>query len=98
MLTLLAVAILSKLLGAGLPALMVGFSRRESLQLGVCMISRGEVGLIIMSIALASGSFTPGSPLFASLFMVLLLTTLITPVLVRRVFRMPPPRPIEIHA
>jgi Kef-type K+ transport system membrane component KefB len=97
MLTLLAVAILSKLLGAGLPALLVGFSRRESLQLGVCMISRGEVGLIIMSIALASGSFTPGSPLFASLFMVLLLTTLITPVLVRRVFRMPP-RPIEIHA
>lgn len=83
---LLTVAILSKLLGAGIPALLVGFNRRESLQLGVCMISRGEVGLIIMSIALASGSFISGSPLFASLFVVLLLTTLITPVLVRRVF------------
>ncbi len=90
---LLTVAILSKLLGAGIPALLVGFNRRESLQLGVCMISRGEVGLIIMSIALASGSFISGSPLFASLFVVLLLTTLITPVLVRRVFHTPDAKP-----
>ncbi|HYO89895.1 MAG TPA: cation:proton antiporter [Candidatus Limnocylindrales bacterium] len=98
MLILLLVAIVSKLLGAGLPALAVGFSRRESLQLGVCMISRGEVGLIIMSIALASGSFAPGSPLFASLFVVLLLTTLITPVLVRRVFHGPTASPaVEAH-
>jgi Kef-type K+ transport system membrane component KefB len=93
-LALLAAAIVSKMLGAGLPALAVGFGKRESLQLGVCMISRGEVGLIIMSIALASGAFVTGDPLFASLFVVLLLTTLIAPVLVRRVFREPPVAPV----
>ncbi|MFN8377491.1 MAG: cation:proton antiporter [Anaerolineae bacterium] len=99
MLALLTVAVLSKLIGAGLPALAVGFSRREALQLGVCMISRGEVGLIIMSIALASGLFNQQDPLFASLFVVLLLTTLIAPVLVRRVFRPSPEMPIaESHA
>ena len=88
-LALLGVAIVSKVAGAGLPALALGFGRRESLQLGVCMISRGEVGLIIMSIALASGAFVTGDPLFAGLFVVLLLTTLIAPVLVRWVFREP---------
>jgi Kef-type K+ transport system membrane component KefB len=92
-LALFVAALLSKVLGAGLPALAVGFGRRESLQLGVCMISRGEVGLIIMSIALASGAFLEGDPLFASLFLVLLLTTLIAPVLVRRVFRESPEPP-----
>lgn len=93
MLVLLAIAIVSKLIGAGLPALAAGFSRREAVQLGVCMISRGEVGLIIMSIALASGIFDERDPLLASLFVVLLLTTLITPVLVRRVFRPSPELP-----
>jgi Kef-type K+ transport system membrane component KefB len=93
-LALLVVAIVSKVAGAGLPALAVGFGRRESLQLGVCMISRGEVGLIIMSIALASGAFQPGDSLFAGLFVVLLLTTLIAPVLVRLVFREPRAVPV----
>lgn len=95
---LLLAAIASKVVGAGVPALALGFSRREALQLGICMISRGEVGLIIMSIALASGSFAQGDPLFASLFVVLLLTTLITPILVRRAFREPAPGSTPVTA
>ncbi len=95
---LLTAAIVSKVLGAGVPALALGFNRREALQLGICMISRGEVGLIIMSIALASGSFNQDDPLFASLFVVLLLTTLITPILVRRVFREPEPAHMQVTA
>ena len=99
MLALLVVAVASKVVGAGLPALATGFSRREALELGVCMISRGEVGLIIMSIALASGEFDQRDPLFASLFVVLLLTTLVTPVLVRRLMRPPSaPSVAEVHA
>ena len=84
---MLIVALISKVGGCGLGARLGGFTSRESLQLGVCMISRGEVGLIIASLGLSSGVFDVGHPLFASLFLVILLTTVVTPILVRQVFR-----------
>ncbi len=86
---LLAVGLISKVGGCGLGARLGGFNNRESLQLGVCMISRGEVGLIIATLGLSSGVFHADQPLFASLFLVILLTTVVTPILVRQVFRSP---------
>ena len=56
----------------GFGARMGGFNLRESLRVGVCMVSRGEVGLIIISIGLSSGLLDGGSELYASLFMVIL--------------------------
>jgi hypothetical protein len=53
------------------------------------MISRGEVGLIVASLGLASGALKPEEPLFPSLFLVILLTAVLTPPLVRWVFRQP---------
>ena len=87
MLLLLLMAVLSKVLGAGFGARMGGFDLRESLRVGVCMVSRGEVGLIIISIGLSSGILDGGSELYASLFMVILLTTVFTPPMVRWVFQ-----------
>jgi len=87
MLALLTAAIVSKLIGSTIPALLFGFTRREAIQFGVSTISRGEVGLIIMSVGLTSGIFTAGDPMFASLFMVVIITTLITPIIMRRLFR-----------
>lgn len=84
---ILLVAVASKIIGCGLGARLSGFSGLESLRLGVCMISRGEVGLIIASLGLTSGVVQPGDPLFASLFMVIVLSTVLTPPLVRRVFQ-----------
>ena len=86
MLALLLMAVISKVFGAGLGARMGGFNLRESLCVGVCMVSRGEVGLIIISIGLTSGILDSGSELYAALFMVILLTTVLTPPLVRWVF------------
>lgn len=87
MLVLLLMAVLSKVFGAGLGARMGGFDMRESLRVGVCMVSRGEVGLIIISIGLTSGILDSSSELYASLFMVILLTTVLTPPMVRWVFQ-----------
>ena len=87
MLILLLMAVLSKVVGAGFGARMGGFNLRESLRVGVCMVSRGEVGLIIISIGLSSGILDGGSELYASLFMVILLTTVLTPPMVRWVFQ-----------
>lgn len=85
-LLLLTVAVVSKVGGCGLGALGGGFTRGESLRVGVCMISRGEVGLIIAALAVSAGVFRPDDPLFSALFLVILLTTLVTPILVRWVF------------
>ena len=87
MLALLLMAVISKVFGAGIGARMGGFDMRESLRVGVCMVSRGEVGLIIISIGLTSGLLDSGSELYASLFMVILLTTVFTPPMVRWVFQ-----------
>ena len=87
MLILLLMAVISKVAGAGFGARMGGFNLRESLRVGVCMVSRGEVGLIIISIGLSSGILDGGSELYASLFMVILLTTVLTPPMVRWVFQ-----------
>lgn len=87
-LLLLIAAVLTKILGCGAGASLGGFDRTESLRLGACMISRGEVGLIITSLGLGSGIFTAGDPLFPSLFLVILLTTLITPPMVRWTFQL----------
>jgi Kef-type K+ transport system membrane component KefB len=85
-LVLIAIAIFTKIGGAGMGAKWGGFNNQESFRLGVCMISRGEVGLIIASLGVTSGVLRPDQPLFSSLFLVILVSTLITPVLVRRIF------------
>lgn len=87
MLLLLLMAVISKVFGAGFGAIMGGFNMRESLRVGVCMVSRGEVGLIIISIGLSSGILDSSSELYAALFMVILLTTVLTPPMVRWVFQ-----------
>lgn len=92
---LLLVAVASKLIGCGLGAIWGGFNRLEAIRLGVGMTSRGEVGLIIASLGLARGVYEPDGPLFASLFLVILLTTVLTPPLVRRAFQSAEPQRAE---
>ncbi len=87
---LLILAAVSKIVGCGFGARLGGFTNQEAFRLGVCMISRGEVGLIIVSLGLKTGILHSDEPLFASLFLVILLTTVVTPPLVRRVFQPAP--------
>ncbi|MBA3874422.1 MAG: cation:proton antiporter [Anaerolineae bacterium] len=84
---ILVLAVISKVIGCGLGAKLGGFNNQEAFRLGVCMISRGEVGLIIASLGVSSGILQLDHPLFAVLFLVILLTTVVTPPLVRRVFK-----------
>ena len=86
-LLLLTLAVVSKIIGCGFGAKLGGFTNEESFRVGVCMISRGEVGLIIAALGISSGIYQTSDPLFASLFMVILLTTVLTPPLVRWVFK-----------
>jgi len=78
-LALIAVAVVSKVLGSGLGAWWGGLKRGEALRLGLGMISRGEVGLIVASVGLTEGLID--NAVFAEIVLVVLVTTLITPLL-----------------
>jgi len=91
-LTLVIVAIVTKALGCGLFARIFGFSTRESVRVGIGMISRGEVGLIVAGYGLANGLI--GTDVFSASVIVVLATTMVTPPLLRLVF---PQRVATVH-
>jgi Kef-type K+ transport system membrane component KefB len=80
-LVVMAIAVVGKVAGCGGAALAQGFSRRDSLVVGVGMIPRGEVGLITASIGWTAGVI--GGDVYSVMVIVVLATTLISPVLLR---------------
>ena len=81
---LVAVAIVAKMLGSGVAARVFGFSTRESVRVGIGMISRGEVGLIVAGYGLSNGIID--QEVFSASVMMVLATTMVTPPLLRLVF------------
>jgi Kef-type K+ transport system membrane component KefB len=84
LLMMVVVAVISKIAGSGLGARLAGFSNREALQLGAGMTSRGEVGLIVASVGVAEGLI--GAEIFAVIVGVVIVTTLLTPPMLRSLF------------
>jgi Kef-type K+ transport system membrane component KefB len=76
---LLIVAILSKVIGCGLGAKICKFSNKDSLRIGVGMVSRGEVALIVASKGAAVGLMK--DEYFAPIVIVVVVTTLLNPLL-----------------
>jgi Kef-type K+ transport system membrane component KefB len=84
---LIVIAFLTKLIGASVPAAIMGLNRRDSLMVGVAMSGRGAVELIIADIALRAGLFSKPEPvppvidhMFSAIVLVAILTTLMVPV------------------
>ena len=82
---LLLVAILSKIIGCGFGAKLCGFSNMDSLTIGVGMISRGEVALIVAQKGEQAGLISDS--LFPAIVLVVIVTTLITPILLKLVMQ-----------
>jgi Kef-type K+ transport system membrane component KefB len=85
-LVLIVAALLSKIIGCGLPARLLKFSYNESLAIGSGMMARGEVGLIVASVALAAGLFEVAAPtppivtaLFSSVIVAIIVSTVLAP-------------------
>ena len=78
------VAVVSKLIGCGMAALGMGMGPVRSFRVGCGMISRGEVGLIVTAMGASTGIFR--EPEVAVMVTVVLLTTLITPLIMRGAF------------
>ncbi|WP_186430548.1 cation:proton antiporter [Clostridium sp. BSD9I1] len=81
---LLIVAILSKLVGCKFGAQACGYSKQDALQIGTGMISRGEVALIVANIGVSMKLMK--EEYFAPLILVVIVTTIITPILLKVVY------------
>ncbi|MCK4362687.1 MAG: cation:proton antiporter [Dehalococcoidia bacterium] len=89
---LIVLATVGKVVGCYLPAKFVGrLSHSEAMIVGVGMVPRGEVGLIIAGVALlipgALGTGDMVSQLFGAAVAVSLITTLVTPSMLKPFFR-----------
>ncbi len=84
-LLLVIVALATKILGCGFSAKACSYTNKESLQIGVGMISRGEVALIVASKGAAVGLMS--SSYFGPIIIVVLVTTIIAPILLKLTFR-----------
>lgn len=82
---LLVIAILTKVVGCGLGARMCKCNNKEALQIGIGMISRGEVALIVAQKGYSCGLL--GDVLFAPIVLVVIVTTLLTPILLKLVMK-----------
>ena len=81
-----AIALASKLIGGYFGALALG--RRGALIVGVGMMPRGEVGVVIASLGLAAGVFSPRT--YALIVAMSLLTSVATPPVLALLFKKPP--------
>ena len=82
---LIIVAILTKVIGCGIGAKLCGYSNCEVIQIGIGMISRGEVALIVankgMKLGIMNSYFLP------PIIIMVIITTIITPILLKRAYR-----------
>ena len=92
-LALTLVAILSKILGCGLGAKLCRYKNYQCIRIGVGMISRGEVALIVASKGAALGLL--GTSFLGPVVIVVVITTIITPILLKPVFRLGPNVPYQ---
>ena len=80
-LILIVIAILTKLIGCGMSAKLIGMNTKDSLILGFGMAPRGEVAMIVGLMGLNMALI--GQDIYISILLMSLLTTIITPIIYR---------------
>lgn len=78
-------AIVSKVAGCSLPALLLRFNGIGALRVGLGMLPRGEVALIIAGVGLAEGVI--GKSIFGVSIMMTMVTTLLAPICLIHAFK-----------
>jgi Kef-type K+ transport system membrane component KefB len=81
---MIIVAIVSKLSGCGVPALLFLRNKSKAMKVGIGMISRGEVGLIVAGIGVTSGALSPN--IYTTVIIMVAITTLVTPIWLKKAY------------
>lgn len=79
---LIVVAILTKIVGAGVGARLCKFNRHEALNIGIGMVSRGEVALIVAQKGFKLGLID--ADMFSPIILMVVVTTIFTPILLKK--------------
>ncbi len=82
---IIAIAIVTKLFGCGIPAMLLLKNKAQGMRVGIGMISRGEVGLIVAGVGVSSGILT--SNVYSTIVIMVAVTTIITPIWLKIEYR-----------
>lgn len=83
-LAFVAIGCISKIIGCGTISKCLGYSTKESLQIGLGMMVRGEVALIVATKGLATGLID--SKYFTSVILLIIVSSMLVPILLKKVF------------
>ena len=81
---LVFIAIVTKLLGCGLPSIIFLKDKSKAMKVGIGMISRGEVGLIVAGIGATSGVLS--GDVYTAIIVMVAVTTIITPIWLKKAY------------
>jgi Kef-type K+ transport system membrane component KefB len=82
---IVAIAIVTKLVGCGVPSMIFLKDRSKAIKVGVGMISRGEVGLIIAGVGVSAGALATDT--YTSIIIMVAATTIITPIWLKILYK-----------
>ena len=83
---MVAVAIITKLIGCGLPAMIfLKGNKTKAMKVGIGMISRGEVGLIVAGVGVSAGALS--TDIYTSVIIMVAVTTIITPIWLKMAYK-----------
>ncbi len=78
-------ALITKVIGCGTTAKLLGYSMKDSLKVGVGMMTRGEVALIVSQKGLSVGLMDP--VYFTSVILLIIVSSVSTPILLKLLYR-----------
>jgi Kef-type K+ transport system membrane component KefB len=93
---MIAIAVITKLIGTGLPSIIFLKERTKAMRVGIGMISRGEVGLIVAGVGVSSGALT--NDIYTAVIIMVAATTIITPIWLKMSYRKEPREPAQMSA
>jgi Kef-type K+ transport system membrane component KefB len=82
---IVAIAIITKLVGCGIPSMIFLKDKSKALKVGIGMISRGEVGLIIAGVGVSAGALA--TDIYTSIIIMVAATTIITPIWLKIIYK-----------
>ena len=93
-LAFVAVALLTKIIGCGLMARLLGYPFKHAIKIGVGMMTRGEVALIVSQKGLAVGLLNP--VYFTSVILLIIPSSILTPIIMKALYTASPDESIKI--
>ncbi len=87
-LAFVAVALITKIIGCGLMAMLLKYPPKHALKIGVGMMTRGEVALIVSQKGLAVGLLDP--VYFTSVILLIIVSSILTPIALKLLYHAAP--------